>query len=308
MDKNSPMGERALTARFVYSPRYVVDIGDHVFPTAKFRLAAEALKHFARPIEPPEPSREDLLLAHDAAWVDKVISGRMSLEDETLMEIPFNPDISLAHRLQAAGTILACRHALECGVGLHAGGGSHHAFRDHAEGFCVLNDIAIGISKMRQEGRIRRAAVIDLDVHQGNGTASIFSKDQDVFTFSMHQEDIYPQAKECSSLDVGLPAGTGDEEYLRLLRENITRVFAYKPQLVVYQAGVDCWEKDLLGGLKLTAAGLLTRDGVVYKECLQRRVPVAVTLGGGYGRDIEETGRLHARTLAIFSGQGKEIS
>ena len=266
------------TTRFVYSPR------------------------FAEPVEPREPSREDLLLAHDASWVDKVISGRMSLEDETLLELPFTAEVALAHRLQAEGTILACRHALEGGVGLHAGGGSHHAFRDHGEGFCVLNDIAVGILKMRQEGRIRRAAVIDLDVHQGNGTASIFSGDLEVFTFSMHQDAIYPPVKERSSFDVGLAAGMEDEEYLRLLREHLPRVFAHRPELVVYQAGVDCWEKDLLGGLKLTEAGLSARDELIYKECRQRQLPVVVTLGGGYSADVRETARLHARTLTIFSG------
>lgn len=288
--------------RFVYSPRYVVDIGDHVFSTEKFRLTAEAAAPGGRLVEPPEPAREDLLLAHDSSWVDKVISGRMSLADETLMELPFTPQVSLAHRLQLAGTILACRHALKAGVGLHVGGGSHHAFRGHGEGFCVLNDIAAGILKLRREGLIRRAAVVDLDVHQGNGTAAIFSGDPDTFTFSMHQEDIYPPVKEHSSLDVGLPAGVGDKEYLRHLAESLPKVFATKPELVVYQAGVDCWEGDLLGGLKLTEQGLRSRDELLSRECHRRGIPVAVTLGGGYGRNIKETARLHSRTLLVFAG------
>lgn len=288
--------------RLVYSPKYVVDIGDHVFPTRKFGMAAEALRGQVELVEPQEPSRDDLLLAHTPAWVDKVLSGKMSLEDETLMELPFSPEISSAHRLGVAGTMLACRHALETGVGLHAGGGSHHAFADHGEGFCVLNDIAGGIIKMRMEKRISRAAVIDLDVHQGNGTAAIFADDPDVFTFSMHQDDLYPSKKEKSSLDIGLKAGTGDKEYLKLLEENVDKAFEHQPELVVYQAGVDCYEHDVLGGLKLTVDGLARRDKLVFDACRARSVPAAVVLGGGYAPFIKDTVALHARTLRIFAG------
>jgi acetoin utilization deacetylase AcuC-like enzyme len=288
--------------RFVFSPRYSADIGDHVFPTAKFALTADLLRSRGEFVEPELPAREDLLLAHDEEWVDKVLSGRMSLDDELRMELAFSPAVSEAHRLAAAGTALACRDALERGVGLHVGGGSHHAFRDHGEGFCVLNDIAVGLLKMRAEGRVLRAAVIDLDVHQGNGTAAIFRADPAVFTFSMHQQDIYPAVKERGSLDVGLGPGTGDREYLSRLRESLPRVFDHGPQLVVYQAGVDCWEKDLLGGLKLTAEGLRERDRTVYEECRKRRIPVAVTVGGGYADVIKDTALLHAQTLSVFGG------
>ena len=288
--------------RFVFSPLYAADIGDHVFPTEKFALVAEHFRGRGEFLEPALPTREELLLAHEAGWVDKVLSGRMSLDDEMRMELPFSPAVSTAHRLSASGTALACREALERGVGLHIGGGSHHAFPDHGEGFCVINDLAVGLRVLRAEGRLSRAAVIDLDVHQGNGTAAIFRDDPSVFTFSMHQEDIYPAVKERSSLDVGLGPGTGDREFLARLRESLPLVFEHKPQLVVYQAGVDCWEKDLLGGLRLTAEGLGERDRLVYEECRKRRIPVAVTLGGGYSADIKETTRLHAQTLSVFSG------
>ena len=204
--------------------------------------------------------------------------------------------------MQVAGTVLACRHALQVGVGLHAGGGSHHAFRDHGEGFCVLNDIAVGIMKMREDGRMRRAAVIDLDAHQGNGTAAIFAAEPETFTFSMHQMDVYPPAKQRSSLDVALAAGTGDAEYLARLAGSLPKVSAHRPELVVYQAGVDPWERDLLCGLKLTEKGLLARDTLVYESCRRRGIPVAVTLGGGYSRGSKETARLHARTLSVFAG------
>lgn len=288
--------------RFVYSPRYAVDIGEHVFATRKFALVASALRGRGEFLEPEPPSREDLLLAHAPDWADKVISGRMTLDDEALMELPFSSEVSLAHRLAYSGTILACREALARGAGLHIGGGSHHAFADHGEGFCVLNDIAGGILKMRSSGRIRRAAVIDLDVHQGNGTAAIFSGDPDVFTFSMHQDGIYPELRAPSSLDLGLAAGTKDEEYLDLLRRELGKAFAHGPELAVYQAGVDCAEGDLLGGLKLTAKGLLERDRLVCEECRGRGVPVAVTLGGGYAGNAGITAGLHAQTLMVFAG------
>jgi acetoin utilization deacetylase AcuC-like enzyme len=286
--------------RLVTSPKYTVDIGGHVFPTRKFELAAKLLEGKLPFIEPQEPSRDDLLLAHDASWVDKVVNCAMSLDDQTLMELPFSKEISLAHRLSAGGTIMACRDALETGVGLHCGGGSHHAFAGHGEGFCVINDIAVGVIKMRVERRISRAAVVDLDVHHGNGTAAIFAGDPDVFTFSMHQDGIYPERRPPSSLDIGLKAGTRDERYLALLEENLPAVFEHQPELVVYQAGVDCHENDLLGGLKLTAAGLAKRDALVREACRRREVPVAVTLGGGYAEDPRETAALHARTLETF--------
>lgn len=283
---------------FIFSPRYAADIGGHVFPTRKFALVAELLKNSGSIKEPSLPSREDLLLAHTPQWVDKVLNRTMTLDDETLMELPFTEEVSLAHRLQVSGTILACRSALERGVGLHIGGGSHHAFADHGEGFCVLNDIAAGIIQMRVERRISRAAVIDLDVHQGNGTAAIFSGDPDTFTFSMHQENLYPEKKPAGSLDIGLPEGLGDEDYVSILEKNLPRVFEGEPELVVYQAGVDCGENDLLGGLKLTSQGLLKRDQLVYEACRKRGVPIAVTLGGGYSRDIHETAALHAQTIS----------
>lgn len=285
--------------RFIYSPDYVVDIGEHVFPTKKFALAAELLRERGlSSVEPPLPSREDLLLAHAPAWVDKVLSGEMTLKEEALLELPFSPEISRAHQRQVAGTILACADALETGVGLHAGGGSHHAFADHGEGFCVLNDIACAV---RKHGR--RAAVVDLDVHQGNGTASVFARDPKVFTFSMHQQSLYPEDKPPSSLDVPLPDGLGDAGYLELLEKNLPRVLGFRPELIVYQAGVDCAAGDLLGGLKLTAEGLRQRDILVRDAARRSGIPAAVTLGGGYAPDINETARLHARTILLFAGK-----
>lgn len=282
---------------FIYSPRYVVDIGEHVFPTGKFGQVAAIVSSYGDLEEPGLPSREELLSAHEEGWVDKVLSGRMSLDDEVLMELPFSPKVSIAHQLQAAGTVLACRRALENGLGLHVGGGSHHAFGDHGEGFCVLNDLAVAALTMLAEGRIKRAAVIDLDVHQGNGTAAILGKNPSVFTFSMHQDGIYPESKPPSTLDVGLRAGTKDEDYLKTLDSNLPKVFQSGPELVIYQAGVDCSEDDLLGGLALTGAGLKARDRMVFEACARKGVPVVVTLGGGYAKDLSKTALLHAQTL-----------
>lgn len=293
--------------RVVYSPKYGVDYGEHAFAAGKFDLTAQALSDLVQFVEPEEPPRDDLLLAHDEIWVDKVSTARLAAADLKRLELPFSPEISLAHRLGVGGTMIAARHALETGVGLHCGGGAHHAFRDHGEGYCVLNDIAIAIKKIRSEQKELRAAVIDLDVHQGNGTASIFSGDPGTFTFSMHQGDLYPEKKERSSLDVELKAGTGDAEYYDVLRRSLRHVFDFRPDLVIYQSGVDVWEHDKLGGLRLTEHGILDRDTAVWETCLQSRIPVAVVLGGGYGPTPKDTARLHARTLSLFAGLGAHI-
>ncbi len=299
-----------MNPRVVYSPKYEVDYGPHVFSTSKFRLAADACRAFAEVVEPEEPSREDLLLVHSPDWVEKLMTGVLSPADMVRLELPFSKDIARAHRLAAGGTLLASRHALETGVGLHAGGGAHHAFRDHGEGYCAVNDIAFAILKLRAKGAIKRAAVVDLDVHQGNGTASIFMDDPDTFTFSMHQHGLYPEIRRRSSLDVELVPGIRDADYLDKLKHGLKAVMDFNPDLVVYQAGVDVWERDQLGGLALTERGVLDRDLAVYEACLPHRVPVVVTLGGGYGPTPEDTARLHMATLKLFArayGVGPEI-
>ena len=288
--------------RLVYSPQYDVAYDGHVFAAKKFALAAAALAPKTELLEPVEPSREDLSRAHSPAWVDKLYSAALSLDELKLLELPFTPAIALAHRLAAGGTLLAARHALETGVGLHAGGGAHHACRDHGEGYCAVNDMAVAVLALKAEGRIKRAAFIDLDVHQGNGTVDIFASDPDVFTFSMHQGDLYPMPKAKSTLDIELRAGTGNAEYYDLLGHALPKVFAFKPDLVIYQAGVDVWEKDQLGGLKLTERGILDRDNAVREACRIHGVPVVVTLGGGYGPTPEDSARLHANTLRLFAG------
>ena len=211
--------------KFVFSPDYSVDIGAHVFPTQKFalvrdRLVERGLAKAKEFLDPGEASRADLLLVHSPQWVGKILEGRTNLDDEMLMELPWSKALAKAHSKAAAGTLLAARHALESGLGVHVGGGSHHAFAGHGEGFCVFNDLAVAIRVLQREDPSARAAVIDLDVHQGNGTASIFAGDPSVATFSMHQEDNYPVVKPPGTVDIGLPGGTSDEKYLKLLSES----------------------------------------------------------------------------------------
>lgn len=214
-------------------------------------------------------------------------------------ELPISKEIVNLFILAAGGTILACRKALESKWAVHIGGGFHHAFPSHAEGFCYVNDLAVGIRVVQREGLIRKAAVIDCDLHQGNGTAVIFRDDDAVFTFSIHQRDLYP-IKQQSDVDIHLPDGVSDEEYLDRLRRAIPAILDdFKPELVLYQAGADPYEGDQLGNLKLTLAGLRKRDDYIFTECRQRRIPVAVTLGGGYAYHTEDTVQIHYNTCRV---------
>jgi acetoin utilization deacetylase AcuC-like enzyme len=288
---------------FIYSTDYYADIGAHVFPTEKYhllydRLVREGLVREDEFLEPTSPPAEDLLLVHTREYIDDLKSARWT--HRTLSsEMPLSKEIVAAFVLGAGGTIMACAKALERGMACNLGGGLHHAFADHAEGFCYINDIAVGIAKMKQLGRVKKAAVIDCDLHQGNGTAVIFQGDPEVFTFSIHQENLYP-IKQKSDWDIGLWDGTMDEEYLELLAGAVPRILDdHRPDLVVYQAGADPYEHDQLGMLRLTIKGLLKRDGVVLGECWQRRIPVAVTLGGGYAVDTRDTVTIHLNTFRV---------
>lgn len=292
--------------RVYYSPDYVVDIGDHTFPTRKWGLVAERLVAggLARPEEledPGMPERSELLHGHSPEWVDKVLTGKgMRLADESRMELRWSPELARAHAKQVRGTYLAALDALEGGLGLHAGGGSHHAFADHGEGFCVLNDLAGALLRLKAEGRVERACVVDLDVHQGNGTAAVLRGRDGLAAFSMHQEGGYPEEKTPGTVDVPVPAGTGDEKYLKLLSAALEPFLdERRPRIVLYQAGADCWEGDFLGELALTREGLAERDRIVLEACARRAVPVAVTLGGGYAPRLEDTVELHFQTLRI---------
>ncbi len=284
----------------VHSDGYFADIGSHVFPTRKFRLVREEIVRRGllsdSEILTPEPASEDQVVrVHDRAYVEKLVHGRLSVLEEAVLELPYSKQLVLASFLCAGGSILAGREALSRGVGINLGGGFHHAFPDHGEGFCVFNDIAIAIRALQHEELIRRAAVIDLDVHQGNGTAVIFRDDPSVFTFSMHEERNYPAIKPPSDLDVGLKTGAGGAEYLAELERHAPAILdRHRPDLVAYVAGADPFEHDQLGGLKLSREDLRLRDRVVFGASAARQIPVVAFLAGGYAARIEDTVGIHA--------------
>jgi len=287
----------------VWHPAYEVDIGPHVFPTAKYRLVKDRLLAdgviTAADLERPASAMdEDVLLVHTSAYVQKIMTGGLSIRERVTLEVPFSAALRAASWLCAGGSILAARRALAEGAAVHLGGGFHHAFPDHGEGFCLINDVAIAIQVLRRERRIRRALVVDLDVHHGNGTAAIFANDADVFTFSMHQENNYPAWKPPSDLDIGLPDGVRDAEYLALLEEALRRIVPeHRPDLAFYLAGADPYREDQLGGLGLTLDGLRHRDALVLGTCRRAGVPVAVVLAGGYARRPEDTVAIHCATV-----------
>ena len=283
-----------------YSPRYEVSLPGHVWPTAKYRLIAERLasapEFDCRIREPPEASWEDLALVHTAEYLGKLRAGTLTPDEIATLELPWQPAFASAFRLMAGGTCAAAAAALDEGRAVHLGGGLHHAFANHGEGFCPINDIAVAIRKMQEQG-IRRAAVIDCDVHHGNGTAMIFERDPDVFTFSIHQQHNYPFFKPRSDLDIGLEDGAGDARYLDALRTALPRVMATGPELVVYVAGADPFERDRLGGLRVTKAGLAERDRLVAAAVRGAGVPLVLTLAGGYAVDVRDTVDIHVATV-----------
>lgn len=289
--------------KLIYSPKYQVDIGSHVFPTEKYRLIYNRLLKDGLFKEEdfilPEACKEEaLLLVHTKEYVKKLFKGNLSVFEILTLELPLSKELVEASRICADGTIQCCRYAVKDGVSIHIGGGFHHAFTDHGEGFCVFNDIAIGIRKAQRQRLVKKALIIDCDLHHGNGTASIFAKDTSVFTFSIHQQNNYPAIKPASDVDVGLDDDTGDEEYLGRLKEHtpdIIRKFA--PDIVLYVAGADPYKDDQLGALSLTIDGLRARDEFVFKICKSNSIPVAAVLAGGYARDIEDTVLIHYNTI-----------
>ncbi len=300
--------------RLVWSPRYQFDLGSHVWPTAKYarvreRLLAARTVEASAFVEPEPASWHDLGLVHTPGYLETVRSGRFSPDELARLELPWSPAITEGFRLMVGGTIAAARAALDEGLAVHLGGGLHHAFADHGEGFCLFNDVAVAVRVLQRAGRIRRAAVVDLDVHQGNGTAQIFAGDPTVFTFSMHQEHNYPLDKPPSDLDIGLLDGTGDAAYLQALEAALPRVLASAPDLLCYLAGADPFADDELGGLALTREGLRRRDRLVLKHGMAARVPVVVVLAGGYARRLDDTVAIHVATveeaLAAASGSAR---
>ena len=326
-----------LPFKLVYSDDYYLPIGAHVFPAEKYRLIQRRLLEsgIAKPadfVTPTPASDEDVLLVHTREYVQKLKTGTLSHMEELQMEVPYSPELVKAFWLAAGGSILAAELALRDGAAFNIGGGFHHAFPDHGEGFCVVHDVAVAIKRMHKDGRISRAMTVDLDVHDGNGTAAIFPPKQkagsplpsagairhdlqrsggrvlealdasdgelEVFTISLHQAHNYPAVKPPSSIDVHLPDGTHDHEYLGWLDQALSSAFRqFEPELLCYIAGADPYKEDQLGGLALTIEGLKKRDELVLRVAKERNVPVMVTYAGGYAHKVTDTVIIHCNTV-----------
>lgn len=356
-----------LPFKLIYSDDYYLPIGQHVFPAEKYRRIRDRLLETkaAAPADflSPEPAKdEDILLVHKPDYVQKLKTGTLSAREEMQLEVPYSLELVHAFWLAAGGSILAARQALEDRVAISIGGGFHHAFADHGEGFCMINDVAVAIRRMQHDGKIRRALTVDCDVHQGNGTASIFAgmripkkplpswsapvlgsasseqipplgrndrslrdksrrdgedtteldtpdsgdpqaavrhaHDGDVFTISLHQQNNYPAWKPPSSIDVDLPDGIGDDDYLAWLDNALSSgLRQFEPDLICYIAGADPYMDDQLGGLALTLEGLQRRDELVFKVARTRNIPVMVTYAGGYAHNLEDTVTIHCNTV-----------
>lgn len=324
-----------LPFKLVYSPGYFLPLGAHVFPAQKYRMIHERLltsgvAEAADFLEPQPAPDEDILLVHDADYVQKLKTGTLSMTEQMQMEVPYSAELVNAFWLAAGGSILAAEHALADTppVCFNIGGGFHHAYPDHGEGFCVIHDVAVAIRKMQKLGKIKRAMVVDCDVHHGNGTAAIFPPKRktvnrlpsaqpgtvtmappndsgeegdghEVFTISLHQQNNYPAHKPPSSIDVNLPDGVGDQEYLLWLDNALSSGLRnFTPDLLCYIAGADPYREDQLGGLALSIDGLKQRDLLVFRVCKARNIPVMVTYAGGYARNVQDTVTIHVNTVS----------
>ena len=320
-----------LPFKLVYSDDYFLPIGAHVFPAEKYRRVRDRLLELGVAgaedfVAPSLASDQDVLLVHTPQYVQKLKTGTLSPREEMELEIPFSPELVRAFWLAAGGSILAAEHALKDGVAINIGGGFHHAFPDHGEGFCMIHDVAVAIRRMQRDGKIRTAMTVDCDVHHGNGTAAIFAGVRipsdplpsstpatlnharpakirnahagDVFTISLHQENNYPAVKPPSSIDVDLPDGIDDDQYLGWLDNALSSgLRQFDPDLICYIAGADPYREDQLGGLSLTIEGLKKRDELVFRVANARGIPVMVTFAGGYARRVEDTVSIHCNTV-----------
>jgi len=303
--------------QIITSPQYTLVSDANVFVSGKFYASALRLVEDGTVlpediIAPPFPVKEDLLLVHSPEWVEKAWNASLSEEDEAFAQLKGTKELCYAHILACGGTMLACEMAVKCGLGLHAGGGGHHALRDRGYGFCLVNDPAVGAAHAIARLGVKRVLIVDLDAHQGNGTASIFAGRDDVFTLSLHNRNIFPETKAVSSLDVELEPGCNGAQYMHALAGGLNKALSmFKPQLALYVAGADPYEGDLLGGLALTKEDLAVRDGFVFSTLLRLGIAVASVVAGGYARQRDDLVDIHAQTLregvkawrAVKSGQ-----
>lgn len=290
--------------RAFYADHFVLPLPDgHKFPMAKYaalreRILAEGIVSPEDLHEAPAASWEDLLTVHDAAYVDAVANGTLPAAAQRRIGFPWSPQMVERSRRSVGATIAAARVARDEGVAANLAGGTHHAFADHGEGFCVFNDVAVATRVLQRAGLALRVAIVDLDVHQGNGTAAIFRDDSSVFTFSMHGARNFPFRKEVSNLDVALEDDVQDDEYLAILESSLAAVLRdHGPDFVFYLAGADPYEGDRLGRLKLSIDGLRRRDDLVFHECRRAGLPVAVSMGGGYAPDVGDIVTIHSNTI-----------
>ena len=324
-----------LPFKLVYSDDYYLPIGAHVFPAEKYRRIHDRLLQTgaadASDFVTPQPASDaDILLVHTPSYVHKLKTGTLSAREELEMEVPYSPELVRAFWMAAGGSILAADYALQDRVAFNIGGGFHHAFPDHGEGFCMIHDVAVAIRRMQRDERITRAMTVDCDVHQGNGTAVIFAGMRtpagplpstsaptlgsdaaarprsrfsgDVFTISLHQENNYPAWKPPSSIDVDLPDGIGDDDYLAWLDNALSSgLRQFDPELICYVAGADPYREDQLGGLSLSIEGLKRRDELVFSVARTREIPVMVTFAGGYAQKVEDTVTIHCNTVIAAS-------
>jgi len=320
-----------LPFKLIYSNGYYLPIGQHVFPAEKYRrihdrLLETGVAQASDFLDPQPATDQDILLVHKPDYVNKLTTGTLSPREEMELEVPFSPELVKAFWLSAGGSILAARHALSDRIAINIGGGFHHAFPDHGEGFCMIHDVAVAIRRLQRDDKIRTAMTVDCDVHQGNGTAAIFAGTRtaseplpsagpstrsssppgkmrgahagDVFTISLHQHNNYPVYKPPSSIDVDLPDGTGDDDYLAWLDNALSSgLRQFEPDLLCYIAGADPFREDQLGGLALTIEGLKKRDELVFRVARARDIPVMVTYAGGYARNVEDTVTIHSNTV-----------
>jgi acetoin utilization deacetylase AcuC-like enzyme len=292
-----------LPFKLVYNKGYDLNLGEHVFPSQKFHLIAQTLLREGIAgsedfLTPDFAADEDILRVHTSEWVHKLKTGTLTASEVMKLEIPYSQEAVEACWLAAGGSILAGQSALRDGFGCNLGGGFHHAYPGHGEGFCAIHDVAVAIRKLQHDGAIRKAMVVDTDVHQGNGTAAIFAKDESVFTLSIHQENNYPAYKPPSDLDLEMADRVEDDEYLGALIPAVQGALnEFQPEILFYVGGADPFCEDQLGGLMMTKNGLKTRDRRVFEEARRRGIPVATTLAGGYARRVEDTIRIHVNTI-----------
>lgn len=288
--------------RLFYCDHFEIPLpAGHKFPMEKYRLLREKIVADGFwELEPAPPaSVETIALAHDPDYVAQFIAGTLPAAAMRRIGFPWSHGLVKRTLASAGGTLAATRDAMDTGFGGTLAGGTHHAFRAEGSGFCVFNDVAVAIFSLRAQGRMRRAAVVDLDVHQGDGTAHFFEHDPDVLTISLHGAKNFPFRKRRSKIDVELPDRTGDAEYLHALESVLPRVAEFQPEIVFYLSGVDSLATDVLGRLALTLEGLKARDRLVIGECYRNRLPLVITLGGGYSKPIDLTAEAHANTFQI---------